>query len=86
MQPRDCSQIAFLKKNYFFFYLFTVTFITRATAPEVSFGGVLHASLDVRRTAAHDGVVGTWCLYRHASQLQWAAHPGLHPAPKTCSV
>lgn len=34
-------------------------------------------SQDVRHTVAHDGVVGTWCLHRHASQLQWAAYPGL---------
>lgn len=34
-------------------------------------------SLDVRHTVVHDGVVGTWCLHRHASQLQWAAYPGL---------
>lgn len=46
----------------------------------------LHVSLDVGHTVAHVGAGETWCLYRHASQFQWTAHQGLHPAPKTCSV
>lgn len=56
--------------------IFTVTLvIQRASA--LSFGGILHVSLDVRHTVVYYGVVGTWCLHWHASQLQWAAYTGL---------